>query len=145
MCIRDSLPVLHVSRSYYLVASTDITVMKSFPGFSLLLILTCYSLDSFSQKEDLAIKHIDANTTAYAEAAMQIWNFAELGYQEYQSSALLQKTLKDAGFTITTGVAGMPTAFIAEYGSGHPVIGICLLYTSPSPRDRTRSRMPSSA
>ncbi len=98
--------------------------MKSFPGFSLLLILTCYSLDAFSQKEDLALKHIDANTTAYAEAAMQIWNFAELGYQEYQSSALLQKTLKDAGFSITTGVAGMPTAFIAEYGIGKPIIGI---------------------
>ncbi len=98
--------------------------MKSFPGLSLLLILTCYSLDAFSQKEDLALKHIDTNTTAYAEAAMQIWNFAELGYQEYKSSALLQETLKEAGFTITTGVAGMPTAFIAEYGTGKPVIGI---------------------
>lgn len=98
--------------------------MKPLFSLTLLLFLVFHSLDSYSQKEDLALKHIDANTAMYAEAAMQIWNFAELGYQEYQSSALLQKTLKDAGFTITSGVAGMPTAFIAEYGSGQPIIGI---------------------
>lgn len=91
--------------------------------FLFYLFLLCCS-KAHAQKEDLALRHIDANTALYAETAMQIWNFAELGYQEYQSSALLQKTLKDAGFTITTGVAGMPTAFIAEYGSGTPVIGI---------------------
>src|SRR5260221_735766 len=41
-----------------------------------------------------------------------------------QSSALLQQTLKDAGFQIEAGVAGMPTAFVATYGSGKPMIGI---------------------
>lgn len=60
----------------------------------------------------------------YAEIAGQIWNLAELGYLETESTALLQKTLNDAGFTITSGVAGIPTAFVAEYGSGSPVIGI---------------------
>jgi aminobenzoyl-glutamate utilization protein B len=47
-----------------------------------------------------------------------------VGYQEHKSSALLQKTLRDAGFRVTTGVAGMPTSFIAEYGSDKPIIGI---------------------
>jgi len=98
--------------------------MKSLPKLLLFYLLTFCCSTAYAQKEDLALKHIDANTTTYAEAAMQIWNFAELGYQEYQSSALLQKTLKDAGFKISTGVAGMPTAFIAEYGSGKPIIGI---------------------
>lgn len=98
--------------------------MNSYTRLFILYLLTFCCSIAYAQKEDLALKHIDANTTAYAEAAMQIWNFAELGYQEYKSSALLQKTLKEAGFTITTGVAGMPTAFIAEYGSGKPVIGI---------------------
>ena len=98
--------------------------MNSYTRLFILYLLTFCCSTAYAQKEDLALKHIDANTTAYAEAAMQIWNFAELGYQEYKSSALLQKTLKEAGFTITTGVAGMPTAFIAEYGSGKPVIGI---------------------
>jgi aminobenzoyl-glutamate utilization protein B len=91
--------------------------------FLFYLLAICCS-NAYAQKEDIAIKHIEANSAAYAETAMQIWHFAELGYQEYKSSALLQKTLKDAGFTITIGVAGMPTAFIAEYGSGHPIIGI---------------------
>jgi aminobenzoyl-glutamate utilization protein B len=90
---------------------------------ALLLTLGVFSR-SYAQKEELVIKSIDANTTSYAEAAMQIWNFAEMGYQEYKSSALLQETLRKAGFKVTAGVASMPTAFIAEYGSGHPIIGI---------------------
>lgn len=56
--------------------------------------------------------------------ARQIWEFAEPGYQETQSSSLLAKTLEDAGFTIQSGVADIPTAFTATYGSGEPVIGI---------------------
>jgi aminobenzoyl-glutamate utilization protein B len=56
--------------------------------------------------------------------ALQIWDFAEVGYQETKSSALLQQQLRDAGFTVQADVAGMPTAFVASYGSGKPVIGI---------------------
>ena len=56
--------------------------------------------------------------------ARQIWEFAELGYQEEQSSALLQKTLAGAGFDVQKGVAGMPTGFTASYGSGKPVLVI---------------------
>lgn len=70
------------------------------------------------------IKSIDAQQDKYVSVAHKIWEFAEVGYQEVKSSALLQETLKQAGFTIEAGVAGMPTAFIASYGSGKPVIGI---------------------
>ena len=59
-----------------------------------------------------------------AQVARQIWEWAELGYQETQSSALLQAELKAAGFEIEPGVAGMPTAFVATAGSGKPVIGM---------------------
>ena len=59
---------------------------------------------------------------------MQIWDFAEVGYKEEKSTALLQQTLKENGFTIESGVAGMPTAFVASYGSGSPVIGILAEY-----------------
>ncbi len=52
-----------------------------------------------------------------------IWSYAELGMQEYKSSALLADTLEDAGFTVERGAAGMPTCFVASYGSGEPVIG----------------------
>lgn len=59
-----------------------------------------------------------------AEVARQVWEWAEVGFQETQSSALLQQELRQAGFTIEAGVAGMPTAFVASYGTGEPVIGI---------------------
>ena len=52
-----------------------------------------------------------------------IWSYAELGMQEYKSSALLADTLEDAGFTVERGAANMPTCFVASYGSGEPVIG----------------------
>jgi len=60
----------------------------------------------------------------YETIAKSIWDWSELGYQEKKSSFLLQKTLKDEGFTIQAGVADIPTAFIAEYGSGFPIIGV---------------------
>jgi hypothetical protein len=53
-----------------------------------------------------------------------IWSFAELGMQEFRSSALLIKTLETEGFKVEKGVAGMPTCFVATWGSGKPVIGI---------------------
>lgn len=74
-------------------------------------------------KQDI-MKSIDARADQYASTAQKIWEFAEIGFQEKQSSALLQQMLKEAGFTIQDNVAGMPTAFTATYGSGKPVIGI---------------------
>lgn len=53
-----------------------------------------------------------------------IWNYAELGMQEFKSSAILIKTLEEEGFKVEKGVAGMPTCFVASFGSGKPVIGI---------------------
>ena len=53
-----------------------------------------------------------------------IWEYAELGMQEFKSSKLLADTLEEAGFIVERGVAGMPTCFVASYGSGKPVIGI---------------------
>ena len=54
----------------------------------------------------------------------RIWFFAELGLQEFRSSELLAKTLEEEGFVAERGLAGMPTCFVATYGSGQPVIGI---------------------
>ena len=70
------------------------------------------------------MSNIDEKQTKYGEIAMQIWDWAEVGYQEEKSSALLRETLASEGFSITDGVAGIPTAFVAEYGSGEPVIAI---------------------
>jgi aminobenzoyl-glutamate utilization protein B len=75
------------------------------------------------EKEQLA-RALDARQSSYADVAMQIWNYAEVGYQEEMSSALLQAQLQDAGFRIEAGVEGMPTAFVASWGTGRPIIGI---------------------
>lgn len=67
---------------------------------------------------------IDARQATYTAIADALWSNPELGYQEQKSSARLQAELKAAGFAVESGVAGMPTAFVASYGSGKPVIGI---------------------
>jgi aminobenzoyl-glutamate utilization protein B len=63
-----------------------------------------------------------------ARVARAIWEYAEVGYQETRSSALLQEELTRAGFRVEAGVAGIPTAFVASAGSGKPVIGILAEY-----------------
>ena len=67
---------------------------------------------------------VDQHSAQYAQASKTIWEYAELGYHEDKSSALLQHDLKEAGFRIEAGVADEPTAFIATYGQGSPIIGI---------------------
>ena len=80
---------------------------------------------NFGQKKYTKIlKSIQENKSVYTTVAQQIWSYAEMGYQEEQSSALLQKILKAEGFEITKGVAEIPTAFVASYGSGGHVIAV---------------------
>ncbi len=82
-------------------------------------------LSATAQRPDAGtqvIEGIDAKGQAYAEVALQIWSFAETGFQEVKSSSLLEAKLADAGFAVQKGVAGIPTAFVASYGSGAPVI-----------------------
>lgn len=68
---------------------------------------------------------VDAYTPKMNDAALKIWSFAELGYQETKSSALLQDQLKAAGFKVQAGVAGEPTGFVASFKNGTgPVIAI---------------------
>jgi aminobenzoyl-glutamate utilization protein B len=74
--------------------------------------------------KDIVTADVVAQAEAYEAMAMEIWDLSEMGYQEHKSSALLQERLADSGFTVTAGVAGIPTAFVASYGSGEPVIGI---------------------
>ena len=93
--------------------------------FLLSLIFTLYISNSLAQKKyDVILKSIETNGSKYKNVANQIWSFAEMGYQEEKSSALLQKTLFEEGFSVETKVANIPTAFIASYGSGSPVIAI---------------------
>ncbi len=65
---------------------------------------------------------IDQTYERNREIALKIFDYAEVGYQETRSSALLQQTLADSGFEIDSGVAGIPTAFVASAGNGGPVV-----------------------
>ena len=60
----------------------------------------------------------------FENVALEIWNYAELGYQEEKSSSPLAKSLEDEGFVVKKGLAGIPSAFTAEYNNGGPIIGI---------------------
>ena len=86
-----------------------------------LLTLFIASIDASQNSVNQSIKK---HQSTFENVAMDIWDLAEVGYQEYKSSEILINVLKKNGFKITTGVADIPTAFIAEYSNGGPIIGI---------------------
>src|ERR1700704_2150475 len=90
----------------------------------LLLVLMAAAVVAQRDDRQAMLSSIEAKRDSYAATAKQIWAFAEVGYQEQKSSALLQQQLRAAGFQVTAGVAGIPTAFVATFGSGKPIIGI---------------------
>ena len=71
-----------------------------------------------------ALEWIEGNKERIIEICDKIWEYAELGLIEYKSSKLLADELERHGFKLERGVADMPTAFIASWGEGKPVIGI---------------------
>lgn len=83
---------------------------------------------AINANKEAVMKSLTANYEADKTTALQIWDFAEVGYKENKSAALHVQHLKDAGFTVETGVAGIPTSFVATYGSGSPAIGILAEY-----------------
>jgi aminobenzoyl-glutamate utilization protein B len=71
---------------------------------------------------------LDANAATLNRVNHNIWGWAETGLDETRSSKELQDLLRANGFAVEAGVAGMPTAFVASYGTGRPVIGILAEY-----------------
>ncbi len=74
--------------------------------------------------KDAAQVSVDHHQAELIRLSDQVWGFAELAMREYQSAKVLADYAEMQGFKVTRGVAKIPTAFIAEYGSGKPVIGI---------------------
>ncbi|MHC4738755.1 MAG: amidohydrolase [Planctomycetota bacterium] len=71
---------------------------------------------------------IENNRATLAKVKQRIWELSELSFEEYESSKILSDLLDEHGFEIKSGVADMPTAFVASYGSGRPIIGILAEY-----------------
>ena len=92
---------------------------------SLALCSSAWSTELSDQNQAMLLKNVDAYAPRMSEVALQIWSAPELGYLETKTSALLQSELKQAGFAIEAGVAGIPTAFVARAGTADgPVIAI---------------------
>jgi aminobenzoyl-glutamate utilization protein B len=88
--------------------------------------------------KDEAAREIQARQKLTQQMVDSIYSFAELGFQEFETSAYVTGILEKEGFEVTRGVAGMPTAFVATWGSGKPVIGFmadldCLPQCSQKP------------
>ena len=75
-----------------------------------------------------ALDWINLNKDDFYQAADNLWKSPELGMEEHKSSAVLIELLEKNGFSVEKNVAQMPTAFIATFGSGKPVIGLSAEY-----------------
>jgi aminobenzoyl-glutamate utilization protein B len=80
--------------------------------------------ESISDIKKQVINSVETHKNELTHLSDQIWEFAETALKEYNSSKVLADYAKAQGFRVERGVADMPTAFVASYGSGKPVIGI---------------------
>ena len=101
--------------------------MKKLKQLSLILFSLSLPLSGYSQmtaQKSSIIAGLEEQSSHYGQIAHKIWELAELGFLEKESVKILSAELEGAGFKVTHGVAGMPTAFVAEWGSDGPVIGM---------------------
>lgn len=83
---------------------------------------------SLSSDKQQVLEEAEALTPTVEELSMELWDYSETALDEEQSAALLAERLEEEGFTVERDVADMPTAFVASYGSGRPIIGILAEY-----------------
>ena len=101
----------------------------------LLLLLTCYRHAGAQKNESVftpkletwkneVMKSLDEKNKTAQEMVDMVFSFSELGFQETETSAYLTSILKKNGFIIEKGIAGIPTAWMAKWGNGKPVIAL---------------------
>jgi aminobenzoyl-glutamate utilization protein B len=110
--------------------------MKSVTNFTLLLCLLVVSQPLFGQKKKTTIpptppnfkpaiiQSVDSRSDKLIKMSDEIWALAEIAFEETNSAKILADYAEEEGFRVSRAVAEMPTGFIAEYGSGSPIIGI---------------------
>ncbi|MEE8361752.1 MAG: M20/M25/M40 family metallo-hydrolase, partial [Gemmatimonadales bacterium] len=101
---------------------------------------------SLSQEKRTALEKVDELTADIENIARTLWDYSETALLEFQSAEFLSGLLEAEGFTVERGVAGMPTAFVASYGTGSPVIGVLAEFdalpgvgNAPLPRKEVRA------
>ena len=100
-------------------------------NFFLLLVALAITSAGFAQKKpkinknkQAVIAAVESKYEALTALSDSIWSYEEIAFRETKSSDALIAYAEAQGFKVTRGVAEMPTAFVAEYGSGKPVIGV---------------------
>ena len=78
------------------------------------------------------LKVIDEKSAVFRDIADFVWDNPEIPFHEYQAAQRITQVLEAEGFSVVRGVAGMPTAFTATYGSGSPKVGILAEYDALS-------------
>ena len=93
---------------------------------TMLLVLTASSVtaQAVSQEKRSALVAVEALATEVRDMSRTLWDLSEIAMLEYRSAEYLAGILEADGFTIERGVADMPTAFVASYGNGRPIIGV---------------------
>ena len=86
------------------------------------------SRPSIKNLKNELLRMVDQKNQLLIEVSDALWEYAEIALLEYESSKLLIQALEKEGFDVERKVAGMPTAFVASYGSGKPIIGILAEY-----------------
>ena len=127
-----------------------------FLSFAFIICIPAIAQKKYTEKDIALMKQkLVSSVAGHAKDVQvmvdQIFSYGELGFQEFETSAYLTSVLEKNGFAIEKNISNVPTAWMAKWGSGSPVIalgsdidcipkasqkpGVCLLYTSPSPRD----------
>ena len=96
--------------------------------FSLMQLTFAESRPSIKELKNELLRMVDQKSQLLIEVSDALWEYAEIALLEYESSKLLIQVLEKEGFEVERKAAGMPTAFVASYGSGKPIIGILAEY-----------------
>ena len=105
---------------------------KAITGAQSLALSSLFALTALSTLTTAAPTHanesvlnsIESRSSQLTDLSDLIWDLAEVGYQETRSSEALKSALSAECFSVESGVAEIPTAFVASYGSGEPVIAV---------------------
>jgi aminobenzoyl-glutamate utilization protein B len=97
---------------------------------NLLIVLCCMAVNVSNAQENVslpalkqqAIREVDSLQTFTQQMVDQIYSYSELGFQEFETSRYVTNILEKNGFQVERGIAGTPTAWVATYGTGKPVI-----------------------
>jgi aminobenzoyl-glutamate utilization protein B len=114
--------------------ASHVTIKRLFGRYVRTLVVTvfavslCSPLLAQSREKRTAMSQTDALWSEIQEMSKTLWEYSELAMLEYRSAEYLTGVLENAGFEVERGAADMPTAFIATYGSGAPIIGILAEY-----------------